>query len=317
MSYPYEDLDDSQFERLVVQCARKLFGFGVQEFATGPDGGRDARFQGTAERFPSAAEPWKGITVIQAKHTIAVNAHFADKSFSGDTPNTVLTHEIKRIKSLVDDGEVHNYMLVSNRRLGGIVSPQITRRIAEETGIDGGRVFLAGVEYLDNMMHQYRDLIHLSRIDPLDGPLVVSSFDLAEMMLAIAEQLQAPLPEFDASVVDRVSYEQKNELNNMSKPFSKRLADQYLIYTDEIKDFLSRPENAESLQYYEAAVDEFQDKIIANREDYQSFDKVFNHLVDLLRKRNGVLAQNVKLMKAVLFYMYWNCDIGDTADAHA
>ena len=49
MAYAYEDLDNIQFERLVVQCAYKLFGSGVQGFAAGPDGGRDARFHGTAE----------------------------------------------------------------------------------------------------------------------------------------------------------------------------------------------------------------------------------------------------------------------------
>jgi hypothetical protein len=59
MAYPFEDLDDSDFERLVVQCMRKLFVAGVQGFALGRDGGRDARLQGTAERFPSEASPWR------------------------------------------------------------------------------------------------------------------------------------------------------------------------------------------------------------------------------------------------------------------
>ena len=85
MGYSFEDLDDSQFERLVVQCARKLFGAGVVSFCAGVDGGRDARFTGTADRYPSAAGPWTGKTIIQAKHTNATNVHFGDPGFSGSS----------------------------------------------------------------------------------------------------------------------------------------------------------------------------------------------------------------------------------------
>lgn len=317
MSYPYEDLDDSQFEHLVVQCARKLFGRGVQSFAAGPDGGRDARFEGTAQQFPSARDPWTGVTVLQAKHTIAVNAHYSDADFNGESENAVLNKEIPRIKRLVDDGELDNYVLFTNRRLGGVIAPRIMDRIAEDSGMDRSRIFLVGVEYLDDLLHEFPELPSLARIDPVDGPLIVSSFDLAEMMLAIAEELSAPLPPFDASVVDRVSYVEKNELNNMSDPFAKTLADRYLVYTREIERFLASPANAASLRYYEAAAEEFQLKVIAKRHEFQNFDSVFNHLVDILVKRDGVLARNRKLLRAVLFYMYWHCDIGETVDADA
>jgi hypothetical protein len=104
MRYPYEDLDDSAFERIVVQCMRKLFGPGVQSFAAGPDGGRDARFQGTAERFPSAASPWSGLTVGQAKHTLAINAHYSEPDFSSTAPTSILSKEIKRLKQDVSRG---------------------------------------------------------------------------------------------------------------------------------------------------------------------------------------------------------------------
>lgn len=71
MGYPYEDLSESQFEALVIEASRQLLGKGVQGFATGVDGGRDGRFEGLAEGFPSRPTPWSGITVIQAKHTMS------------------------------------------------------------------------------------------------------------------------------------------------------------------------------------------------------------------------------------------------------
>jgi hypothetical protein len=68
---------------------------------------------------------------------------------------------------------------------------------------------------------------------------------------------------------------------------------------------------------YESVVDEFQLKIIAKRKDYQTFDDVMEYLVDLLFNRDPILRQHAhkRLTRAVLFYMYWNCDIGEAGDA--
>lgn len=147
MGYPFEDLHVRQFEDLAAQAMRKLFGAATQQFATGPDGGRDALFEGTAELFPSRASPWVGKTVGQAKHTLATNAHFSDPDFSGDSRTSVLAKEIIRIKKLVVNGQIDNYILFSNRRLGGTTGPKLTTLISTNTGIAEGQIFLAGVEF--------------------------------------------------------------------------------------------------------------------------------------------------------------------------
>jgi hypothetical protein len=317
MGYPYEDLDDSQFERLVVQSMRMLFGDGVQSFAAGPDGGRDARFHGTAARFPSTASPWTQITVGQAKHTNATNAHFSDSDFSGPAESSVLSEEIPRIRKLVTADEINNYILFSNRRLGGVTGPTIVSRLAQETRLDKSQIFLAGIEYIDDLLHAYPEVLRLARIDPIDGPLRVSSYDLAEVILAIADGLHAPLPATDAAVVDRVSYAEKNRVNGMTPEFAKLLSNRYLHDTQKIRQFLADPGNTEVLRRYEGAVEEFQLKIVARRRDYQTFDDLFNYLVDILFKRDGVLSRNRRLTRAMIFYMYWHCDIGETPDATA
>ena len=227
MSYAYEDLDDAQFERLVVECARKLFGMAVQSFATGIDGGRDARFEGTAERFPSAAEPWTGLTIVQAKHTNATNVHYSDNGFSGEADTATLTAEIVRIKKLVAADEVDNYFFVANRRLGAVSHEEIKKRIAAHAGLDSKSIFLAGTEYLDDLLNMFPDVVNLAKIDPVDGPLLVSSADLAEVILGIAREFDLPLLDTDSPVVDRVTYVKKNELNNMSPTFAKTLNDRY------------------------------------------------------------------------------------------
>jgi hypothetical protein len=310
VSYPYEDLDDAQFERLVVQCSRKLFGIGVQSFATGIDGGRDARFDGVAERYPSTASPWSGITVIQAKHTNALNAHFSDSSFGSEAATSVISKELDRVRSLAASEELDNYLLVANRRLGANTSSDIANRIADHAEVSRSSVKLVGVEFLNDLLHVHQDLLGLARIDPIDGPLLASSYDLAEVILAISVELDVPPAANDSPVVDRTSVDKKNALNSMSAEFWDELARKYMVYSEPIQRFLANPANRESLARYEGAVDEFQLKIIAKYAGFKSFDDVFNHLVDTLRARDGILASKIRLTRAVLFYMYFHCDIG-------
>lgn len=315
MGYPWEDLDDAQFERVVVEIARELFGIGVQSFAAGRDGGRDARFEGKAEAFPSKKESWSGLTIIQAKHTNGVNAHFSDPNFSGAKDGSVLNQELVKIKKLVHTDELDNYFLVSNRRLGANTQEKIKKWFASETGLDSKSIFLAGVEYLDQMLHYYPHVLTRASIQPMEGPLIVSSSELAEVILAIADELKVVVDEIPAPVVDRINYEEKNRINGMSPEFANYLSRLYMSYTSKIDRFLANPANTESLELYESVVEEFQLKIIAKHDFNSPFDELFNYLIDLLIKRDGVLARHKRLTRAMVFYMYWHCDIGRTEDA--
>ena len=82
MKYAYEDLSEDQFEKLVVLLCQRLLGISVQGFAKGPDGGRDAKFNGTAELHPSKAAPWVGTVIVQAKHTPALLNRITSRSLA-------------------------------------------------------------------------------------------------------------------------------------------------------------------------------------------------------------------------------------------
>ena len=107
MKFDYEDLSDAQFETLVVFLCQRLLGISVQGFAKGPDGGRDAKFVGTAELHPSRAAPWVGTTIVQAKHTSGYNRSFSESDFFSTTAqNTVLGKEIPRVKKLRENKQI-------------------------------------------------------------------------------------------------------------------------------------------------------------------------------------------------------------------
>src|SRR5690606_2492747 len=110
-------------------------------------------------------------------------------------------------------------------------------------------------------------------------------------------------------------YEVKNKANGMSAEYAQGIRKRYLKETAQVKAFLAAPENDDLLRMYESVVDEFQLKIIAKRKEYQSFDDVMNYLTDLLFARDPHLRANKRLTRVMLFYMYWNCDIGEGDDA--
>jgi hypothetical protein len=318
VKYAYEDLSDEQFEILVVLLCQRLLGISVQGFAKGPDGGRDAKFVGTAELHPSKAAPWVGTIIIQAKHTNGYNRNFSESDFYSSTgTTTLLAKEIPRIKKLRATKRLDHYMLFANRRLAANAESEISAYIADQCGIPATSVYLCGLEQLEIWLKTFSDVPKLANLDPVDSPLIVSPDDLAEVVQALARQRDRVSAVLDDPPTPRVPYEQKNALNAMSDEYAKAQRKKYLKETQQIRAFLAAPENLELLRLYESVVDEFQLKIIAKRKDYQTFDAVMEYLVDLLFGRDPIQRQRAhnRLTRAVLFYMYWNCDIGEVGDA--
>lgn len=320
MKYAYEDLSAGQFENLIVCLCQRLLGISVQGFAEGPDGGRDAKFVGTAELHPSKAAPWVGTVIIQAKHTNGYNRHFSESDFFSPTrSNTVIGDEIPRVKELRTENQLDHYMLFANRRLAGNAESDIRGHISSQCNIPTSSIYLCGLEQLELFLKMFPDVPRLADLDPVDSPLIVTSDDLAEVVQGLARLISNVPAILDDPPTARVAYEQKNALNNLTAEYAKAQRKRYLKETAQIRTFLAAPENIELLRLYESIVDEFQLKIISKRKDYQTFDQVMEYLVDLLCGRDAILRQRAhkRLTRAVLFYMYWNCDIGEVPDAEA
>ncbi|QWF59781.1 hypothetical protein KM864_11135 [Ralstonia solanacearum] len=320
MKFAYEDLSDDQFEVLIVLLCQRLLGIAVQGFAKGPDGGRDAKFVGTAELHPSKTAPWVGTVIVQAKHTNGYNRSFSELDFySTSSSNTVVGKEVPRIKKLREAKQLDHYMLFANRRLTGNSETEIRDYIAAECGVPASSIYLCGLEQLELWLKRFPEVAQEANLDAVDSPLIVSPDDLAEVVQALARQKDGLTALLDDPPTVRVTYEEKNTLNNMTSAYAKEQRRKYLKETAQIRTFLAAPENIELLRIYESVVDEFQLKILAKRKDYQTFDEVMEYLVDLLFNRDPVLRQHAhkRLTRAILFYMYWNCDIGEVDDAAA
>jgi hypothetical protein len=316
MKYAYEDLGDTRFEELVVALCRRLLGMGTQGFAKGPDGGRDAKFVGTAELLPSKQAPWKGTVIVQAKHTYGYNRSFSESDFFNPrSEKNIVGEEVPRVKKLRAANQLDHYMVFANRKLTGGAESAIRAHIAKQCRIPEASIMLCGIEQLEAWLKDFPDVASHVKLDPVDSPLIISPDDLSEVVQALARHIAGAAIAVDAPPTPRTGYEKKNQINNMTADYAKVLLKRYLKETAQVKVFLAAPENENLLRLYESVVEEFQLNIIAKRKDYQSFDEVMNHLAHLLVERDPLLRTNKKLTRVMLFYMYWNCDIGEDDDA--
>src|SRR5713226_5071753 len=64
--YNLSGLSPRSFEQLVQALGTKILGPGLVIFGDGPDGGREAAFEGKVP-YPNDADPWNGYIVVQAK----------------------------------------------------------------------------------------------------------------------------------------------------------------------------------------------------------------------------------------------------------
>ncbi len=298
-------MTSERFELLVVAICQRLLGMSVQGFTAGRDGGRDASFNAEANCYPSDVQHWKGLCIIQAKHVQDPYRSFSDRDF-----DKILKDEIKRIKRLRKAG-MEYYLLFSNRRLSGDKHAQIIDEISAKCDMPKENIGIVDIMQLQNYCCAYSDYIKNLDFYPVDNaPLEVSPDLLSSVVEALVKQcsqLEDVEPDGD---FNRVSYLEKNALNAVSKSCEENLNRRYLKYYSPIFKFLSYPANASLKARYNQAVGELQMKYIAKYEEGGTFPMIMDWLATWLTKRDYVLRSNPELARALLFYMYFSCDVG-------
>ncbi len=66
MDYDFSRLSTRSFEQMIQALAASVIGPGAAVFGDGPDGGREATFEGRLS-FPDPVDPWHGYVIVQAK----------------------------------------------------------------------------------------------------------------------------------------------------------------------------------------------------------------------------------------------------------
>jgi hypothetical protein len=303
-NYPLHDLNEDEFENLTTLICRKILGEAVIPFAKGTDGGRDGRFHGKANCFPSETQPWEGQIVIQAKHTTKVNASCSDSEFQKILRNEVLP-AIDRLKSV---GKITHYMLFTNRKLTGKQDEKIEDLIDCSTGIPN---IVIALEKIQQWLKSYSDVVREAKLRDLLNPLQFDESDLKDIITlihkALPDEKELENAIHDLTFIDK---NKKNELNKLSQEYFDDVIKKHYIYFDFIKTFLSDPINSKIKDLYEDTIDELNAKIAIFRNEYAAFENILEELYDHVISSNYDLKFKKRLVRVFLNYMYCSCDIG-------
>ena len=306
IKYPLHYQNEDDFENLVTLICKKILGEGVIPFAKGRDGGKDGRFTGTANSFPSENSPWSGKIIIQAKHTEKIQASCSDSDF-----NSIVGDEISKINKLKSNGEIDYYLLFTNRKLSGGADSKIVKRIKDETGIENN---LIAEEKIQQYLIQFPDVVKMAGLNKLLMPLEFDDSDIRDVVLAIkdtlkAEDILSPIIDFS-----KIELTQKNKLNNLSKDYFSDVIRSEFADFSRIDSFLSDPINGEVKDGYEDAISDLNAKITIHRDKYNGFEEIIDDIYDKVISQNAdTLKGNKRLVRTLLHYMYCKCDIGKKA----
>jgi hypothetical protein len=305
--FPLHELTDKEFENLVTLICRELLGAGVTSFAAGRDGGKDAKFEGTASRFPSDVEPAAGKFIIQAKHT-SFPASCSDYDFETTTVNL----EIPKVKRQFDENRLTHYLLFTNRRKTGGADDRIESRIKAETGVK--YVWLRGLEDIERELRAYPDIVRMAGLDKLRSPIQFTPDDIRDVIVAFHEQRDKIQTTFDSQHdLEYPGMTRKNEINRLTDVYYKYIRDDSMMYFPAIRDFLNNPRNQKEADQYHTVADELKGQLIVHKDKYSTFDWALEDVTNLVHQRSPDLqdAPRRRLTKILIHYMYVDCDIGE------
>ncbi len=211
------ELSDDEFEALVVRICAIWLGEGVTPFSMGRDGGRDGKFYGKANCFPSAVSPLEGHVVLQAKHVNAPEKSYSDKDFAKSFKD-----ELVRIKGLVESGICDHYILFSNRKLTGGADAKLIPQICK-LGVKTAHII--GVEKLHLALESH-DGIRNSLPNRLDvSPFHFEPNDLAEVIEALHDYAADDHDGAYQSAIDfeKLKIQEKNNINGLSAEFYQQI----------------------------------------------------------------------------------------------
>lgn len=317
--YRLYELNDSEFEELVVRICMSWLGAGVTPFAPGKDGGRDGAFHGKAQCFPSAASPLDGHVVLQSKHVATF-----DKSCSDNDFKRLLKKEHLKIKRLIKKDRCEHYMCFTNRRYTGGADEQL---IAELMALGLKSAHIIGIEKLHLTLDQMPDVRQAlpNRADVV--PFRFNPDDLVEVIGAVHEYTEGGVAGFNsARDFEKLKLrEEKNKINGLTDGYyTQVIASNSMPHFAKIDSFLKNPRNTDLVALYHDSADELKQKILIYRDKFDAFDSVFAFLYEEIQKCRPALKYKRRMISILLHYMYANCDIGSkkvdevgAQDAHA
>lgn len=305
IGYSIATCSDEDFEHLIILILKKLFGEGVRGFAKGRDGGKDGAFMGKANSFPSETKPWEGYIIIQAKHVGKTDALITEgKFFNPENESSIVSQESKKIKRLVLEEHVTHYFLATNRTITGGSDDKVLSFISNSTTLPKDNICIYdNLQIIDFIIRNPDVYLPFYWNEPTDQ-LEINQELLAEIITSLSWEFKTT--QIDSFPTERISYENKNKLNNVNEAFAEAFAKRGLKYVYIIDNFLNNPRNTEIREKYEELAEEVDLQLALHVDNGNKYPTLLIKIIDIFNR----IVKNRKLASALVFYMYWSCDIG-------
>jgi hypothetical protein len=309
-TYPLHDLEDGEFEDLTCRICHHTLGIGTIAFTAGKDGGRDGRFTGTARAFPSTASPITGKIIVQAKHTSNPSASCSHPDFK-----RLINGEIPKITVLAADGELEYYLLFTNRHLTPAAENTFKTTVLEVKGVKD--TWIIATENIRQYLDENPSIWKSMGFPRNEEVFRFQPGDLNEVIAAFYAAVQnGPSPFHSAENFTFVDKKTKNAINKLTDEYYMYMQEKSLPHFARVKVFLEDPRNTVIKDLYHDAADELKQKIITYWKEFSTFDEVLTYVYDLIINNNPMLKGKKQLVRLFLHYMYFDCDIGDHAQAN-
>jgi len=291
------------FENIVIDICEEILGIGVISFSMGTDEGRDGRYNGKSNKYPSENENWNGRWIIQSKHTEKIQAKLSDSDFKH-----TINKEIKRLKKLLKKEEINNYVVFTNRKQVAKSSEELIELIKKDTEIKN--VQIIGEENISRYLGKYLKIVKKYDLG-VDYKLDITPEDIKELILELNKFFSSKpkiRKKAEKFKIKEGFLEAKNKLNNLSEDYYNYQVKKYQIYFNELEKFLQNPRNNDIFEIYSSIRTEYNEEIILKYGYYSKFDEILNELFKQIKKFNPQL--NKENIYLILVFMYCNCDIG-------
>lgn len=245
----------------------------------------------------------KGKFVIQAKHTSNLAGSCSSPEFA-----RLIKAEHAKIKKLIADGEIENYLVFTNRKKPADKTIKCEKDL-KKLGLKHAQVF--GDEQLRLWLTAHPQIWRSLAFDRFERKFEIQPVDLTNVIVEFHDRVKAkPTTKSKVGKFPFQPKAKKNKINKLSKGYFSIIESDSLRHFKAIEDFLKNPRNEAYKALYEDTADEIKRKITAHSSDFESFDEALTYVIDLIVVGNEQLKSLRRYVGPFLHYMYYHCDIG-------
>ena len=295
------------FVGVVRGLGSRLLGSSLSPFKSGADGGRDARFEGTPNDWPSKQAQEHGQYVIQCKHTSRAGACCSEEDFK-----KLLRKEVPKVKTLVAGEEMSHYMVFTNRTKPADADQAFRDRFAKIKGL--AKAWLLGNENLHVLLREHSDIWNRYE-EEIRSPVRFNRADLIELIHDFAAFVQRGTTK-RSSAITHLKLEDKNRVNRISDAYFSDLQRHSMPHFDQMRTFLENPRNVDDLNLYRDTADDLRGQLrtLLTQKTVASLEEGFDYVRDQFIASDNTFKGKRRWIRVFVDYMYSTCDVGKNAD---